>query len=206
MRIVNCLKSVLLVSAVTLVGLAQAQSSSEEYTYDALGRLVKAKTTGGQNNNETHSICFDKSGNRTEYSSTSDGSEAPCVEIGDDGGAAAAPEPEPSPTPTPSPSNSTPMTQNDLASGECLQSVTVNLTANDSDPDGNYPLSLTAISAGSGGSASAVVISPSSVSVTFGPAGDFTSFTYTVADSLGATATGQLSVTTATCEGGPPPG
>ncbi|MEM6411028.1 MAG: hypothetical protein AAF683_05790 [Pseudomonadota bacterium] len=44
-----------------------AQPSTETYTYDALGRLVKVVTTGGSNNTQTRSICYDKAGNRTEY-------------------------------------------------------------------------------------------------------------------------------------------
>ena len=80
----------------------------------------------------------------------------------------------------------------------------VNLTANDSDPEGNYPLALTAISAGSGGAATATIASESSVTVTFGPSGDSTNFTYTVADSLGVTSTGQLTAFTDSCGGGGP--
>jgi len=183
---------------------AQAQSSTETYTYDALGRLVVAKTGGGTNHNETHSICFDKSGNRTQYESTSDGTSAACVEIGANYGGEAEPE-APPPPPPPPPVNSPPATQSDLASGECSQTATVNLTANDTDAEGHYPLTLTAISPGSGGFASATIVSGSSASVTFGPASDITSFSYTVADSLGAAATGQLSATTSGCGGGPPP-
>lgn len=79
--------------------------------------------------------------------------------------------------------------------------MTVNLTANDSDPESNYPLALTAVSAGTGfGGAS--IVSNSSVSVDFGPSGDISVVTYTVADSLGATSTGQLTITTSSCGGG----
>lgn len=59
-----------------------AQSSTEHYTYDALGRLVVAKTVGGANNGEAHSICYDKSGNRTNYVATSNGVIASCVNLG----------------------------------------------------------------------------------------------------------------------------
>ena len=179
-----------------------AQSSTETYTYDSLGRLVVADTSGGQNDDEAHSICYDKSGNRKEYKSTSDGSTSSCVDEGTSAGSSgssSAPLPPSSPPP---PVNSSPLTTADFDSGDCLTNSTVNLTGNDTDPELNYPLALTAISLGNGGMATASVLSSSSVSVTLGPSGDLTTFTYTVADSLGATATGQLSVSTTSCGGG----
>jgi len=78
---------------------AQAQSSTETYSYDALGRLITVGSTGGQNNGETHSICYDPAGNRTEYKATSDTTKSPCV---NDGGSAGTPPPPPPPPPTPS--------------------------------------------------------------------------------------------------------
>ena len=126
---------------------ADAQPSTETYTYDALGRLVVAKTTSGSNNDETHSLCFDKSGNRTDYVATSDGSSAGCVETGS---GTSSPTPEPTPTPTPTPSTSPTITTVDYAGGQCFTSMTVNLTANDSDTEGNLPLSLVSILMDSG--------------------------------------------------------
>lgn len=72
-----------------------AQSSSETYTYDALGRLVVVETTGGQNDDEVHSICYDDAGNRTEYTSTSDGTASGCS-----GGGGVVPPPPPPPPPS----------------------------------------------------------------------------------------------------------
>ena len=55
--------------------ISYAQSSTETYTYDSLGRLVKVVTANGSNNGETDSICYDDAGNRTQYvSNTSAGS------------------------------------------------------------------------------------------------------------------------------------
>jgi hypothetical protein len=68
----------------------------------------------------------------------------------------------------------------------------VNLTANDSDPENNVPLSLVSIT-NTSGSAIATILNVSSVTVDVYDKGPST-FTYTVADSLGATSTGQLSV------------
>ncbi|MBX7494543.1 hypothetical protein K3172_01590 [Qipengyuania sp. 6B39] len=81
--------------------LANAQSSSEAYTYDALGRLIEVKTSGGVNNNETRSLCYDDAGNRTSYVSRSDGAASGCVNTGE---GSPIPTPTPTPTPTPAPS------------------------------------------------------------------------------------------------------
>lgn len=194
-------------AALAITGLAKAQSSTEHYTYDTLGRLVIASTTGGANNGETHSLCYDSADNRTTYSATSNGTVAPCVEDGAQTPAMVASstvEAESASSTqleadSSSPSSSSPATTADLVSGECALVATVNLTANDSDPDGNYPLSLSSISPGPEGSANATIVSPSSVSVTFGPSGDSTAFTYTVANSQGVTGSGQLNVTTSSC-------
>ena len=178
---------------------AGAQSSTETYTYDALGRLVVAKTTGGSNNDETHSLCFDKSGNRTDYVASSDGFAAGCV---DAGSGTSSPTPSPSPSPTPTPGNTPPKTVSDETSGACDTIKTVNLTANDTDAEGHYPLALVSISRVSGAQASASVVSASAVSVDFGPLAGTTNFSYQVQDSQGATSTGTLTSSTSggSCE------
>lgn len=61
---------------------AGAQQSAESYTYDALGRLIKVEVSGGQNDAEVHSLCYDAAGNRVEYKATSDGSQSSCVTDG----------------------------------------------------------------------------------------------------------------------------
>ncbi len=171
---------------------AYAQTSTEDYTYDALGRLITVVTTGGSNNAETQSICYDDAGNRTDYVANTSAGATTC------GGA------PPPPPPPPPPSNNPPTTVQDFASGACSTTLTVNLTANDSDPESNYPLVLTGITKNAG-AASASVVSSSSVSVTFGPIFDASNFTYTVEDSLGASSTGTLNLLTNSCGGGGPP-
>lgn len=185
-------------------GASFAQQSTENYRYDALGRLVAVDTTGGQNDQEVHSLCYDKSGNRVEFKATSDGTEADCVDQGEGSGSGGGGGDPPPPPPPPPPTNNPPITTNDSISGPCFATLTVDLTANDSDPENNYPLNLTAVSAGTG-FGSATIVSASSVSVDFGPSGDLSVVTYTVADSLGATSTGQLSIGTTTCGGGGEP-
>lgn len=68
------------------------------YTYDALGRLVAAQSTGSVNNSQVRSSCYDSAGNRTQYRSDNAGGFASCS------GGAPAPTPTPTPTPTPGPS------------------------------------------------------------------------------------------------------
>lgn len=75
--------------ALSCAVIVNAQSSTETYTYDALGRLIKVVTTGGQNSGETQSICYDKAGNRTAYASNTSAGATLCV------------PPTPTPTPTP---------------------------------------------------------------------------------------------------------
>jgi YD repeat-containing protein len=173
---------------------AAQQQSTEAYQYDALGRVISAKTGGGTNNDETHSICYDAAGNRVKYKTTTNGTAATCASQGTQGG---APTPSPSPSPSPTPSNSPPATAPDTANMACDAVATVNLTANDTDPESNYPLALTAINGG--GTASATIVSASSVSVDAGPVNGTSSFTYTVADSLGVSSTGTLTVNTTGC-------
>jgi hypothetical protein len=67
-----------------LAGGAFPASATETvtYTYDALGRLVKAQNSGTVNNNRVRSFCYDKAGNRIEFDSSSTGTPAACVTQG----------------------------------------------------------------------------------------------------------------------------
>ena len=169
-------------SIVVLSGTANAQSSTERYTYDDLGRLLMVETEGGQNDGESQALQYDDAGNRTSYQLSTGTTSQPS-------------------DPPPAGTNYPPDTTSDSTSGACLTSLTINLTANDTDPEDNYPLQLVSVSRNFGG-ATATVTSASSVRVTFGQAGDISQFTYRVQDSLGAQANGQLSVRSSTCSGG----
>jgi hypothetical protein len=80
----------------------------------------------------------------------------------------------------------------------CGDTITYNVVANDTDPDGNYPLSL--VSAAGSAGLTASVASSTSVQLTGITAGT-KSFTYVVKDSLNAQANGSGSVTvTAPCQ------
>ncbi|HEX9946355.1 MAG TPA: Ig-like domain-containing protein [Allosphingosinicella sp.] len=71
------------------------------------------------------------------------------------------------------------------------QEVTVNLTGNDTDPEGHYPLTVTAVD--SSPYASVWIASASSVTFEGHTPGGHT-LTYTVEDSLGASSVGQISL------------
>lgn len=166
---------------------ASAQSSTETYTYDALGRLVRVVATGGPNDGETQSICYDPAGNRTEYASNSSAGGVGCSTPG----TTPIPSPTPTPSPTPAPSpNQPPQANVDSMSIVQCGSGSVNVLSNDTDPESHYPLALVSIGEGSKGFAS---ISGSSfiAYVSTGGVGTDT-IAYVVRDSLGATSTGLL--------------
>ena len=189
-------------SAVGLVlpAAVSAQSSTESYSYDVLGRLVEAETLGGQNNNENQSLCYDKAGNRTNFRAASDGSSSSCTAIGTP---VPTPAPTPPPAPPPPPPGGTIATQNDYVSGICYFTLTVNVTANDTDSGGHYPLVLESVSRLSGG-ASATIVSASSLSIDFGLSAGTTYFEYTVRNSQNAVATGTVAAATVSCSGTQP--
>lgn len=63
-------KMSLTLCAVICTGAASAQSSTETYTYDALGRLTKVEVSGGQNNGDQRDLTYDPAGNRTAHVSS----------------------------------------------------------------------------------------------------------------------------------------
>jgi hypothetical protein len=83
----------------------------------------------------------------------------------------------------------------DTASVAKCGTVTKNVTANDTDPEGNYPLVLQSVTSVKG---TATVISGSTVSFTNNGQTGQAALTYTVADSLGATSAGSLTITIST--------
>ncbi|MFA5966734.1 MAG: Ig-like domain-containing protein [Sphingomonas sp.] len=177
----------LLVSASALGVLAGWRAAAQEttsYSYDALGRLVTTVRSGGPNNGVAMATCFDPAGNRTNYAVNTNGV-ASC--------STPTPSPTPTPTPTPTSSNQPPIAVADSVSIPCWTTGTANLTANDSDPENNVPLALQSITRTSG-TATATVSSASTVSINANDKGA-SIFSYSVADSLGAISTGQLTVT-----------
>src|SRR5688572_7146430 len=98
-------------------------TETQKYSYDALGRLVSVKTEGSVNNGQAESLCYDAAGNRTTYKSDNAGALATC-----------ATTPAPTPTPTPTPGNSPPVAVANSIAVMCNSVVSVNVTANDTDP------------------------------------------------------------------------
>ena len=90
-------------------------------------------------------------------------------------------------------SNQPPTTQLDNASMDVCRNVFVNVVANDTDAEGNVPITLIGVSH-TGGLGNASVSSATTVRFqSFGATG-VAGVSYTVRDSLGATSTGQLEV------------
>jgi hypothetical protein len=96
--------------------------------------------------------------------------------------------------------NQPPVANPDSASTTACGTVTVNVVANDTDPDGNYPLHIAAIGYTSRGT----VDSYTTTSITFTAATSSGTgeVVYTVADSLGATSDGDLliNISGGTCQ------
>ena len=178
-------------TAVSIASMSNAQSSTETYSYDALGRLVKVVTSGGQNNLDTQSYCYDDAGNRTEVVANTSNGTTICT-----GGS-----PPPSPPPPPPSGNSPPVAVDDSATGACSTNISIQVTNNDSDPDGNVPLSATNVVRTSG-QATVNSWSGGSVSISLPAQISLSTFTYTVTDTLGATDTAVLTAAVSACDGG----
>jgi hypothetical protein len=91
--------------------------------------------------------------------------------------------------------NQPPVPGADATSFSCnLGSTTINLVSNDTDPENNVPLALVSIdSMDASGNLSATTISSTTASIAGNVPGSY-SLSYIVADSLGATATGYVTV------------
>lgn len=159
-------------------------TETQKYSYDPLGRLVSVKIEGTVNNGAAQSVCYDTAGNRTTYKSDAAGALAAC-----------ATTPSPTPTPTPTPGNSPPVAVANSIAVMCNSVNTVNVTANDTDPEGNYPLTVTNVTITSG-NAQVYVASASSIEVWGAPLPGPSTATYTVKDSLNASSTGNLTIQT----------
>ncbi|MFZ4747837.1 MAG: Ig-like domain-containing protein [Sphingomonas sp.] len=152
------------------------------YTYDAKGRLIQVARTGTVNNSVTSQYAYDKADNRASVSTS-----------GSPNGTPSPPPSPPPPPPPPPPSNRPPVANPDSGGtmGKCLIK-TVNVTANDTDPDGD---ALTVISATATGDMIASVASASSVQIESGQTAGAKSISYTISDGRGGTASSTISIT-----------
>lgn len=178
---------------------ALAQSETKTLQYDPLGRLTSAEVSGGLGNGDTRKLCYDSMGNRVSFRVRNDGSLPSCSAPTPT--PTPTPTPAPTPTPTPTPSNSPPVTQDDTIGGQCSQVRLVNVTTNDSDPEGHYPLTVISVVQTSGLGA-VLSFSGGIVEVVMGDPYDTSTYIYTVQDSLGASSTGTLTTSTGSCGGG----
>lgn len=99
----------------------------------------------------------------------------------------------PEPVSSSGPANQPPVANSDSASVPSCASASIDVVANDTDPENNVPLVLVSVGSGSRGSAS--VESSTSIFYSAPTTAGSDEFTYTVQDALGATSTGTVSVT-----------
>ena len=161
----------LALAAVALAAGAAAANETVTYRYDALGRLVAVQHSGTANNGRANSLCYDPAGNRSVYRSSAAGALADC---------AMAPAP---------PTNQPPVAAPDFLTAPKCQQRTMNVIANDSDPEGDDPLVLVAVTA------DWASVQNNVVTMTTPDANGSYTIAYTVANSLGASAQGTLTVT-----------
>jgi len=93
------------------------------------------------------------------------------------------------------PANQPPVPVTDGATVKVCESIIKNVVANDTDPEGNYPLSLVSVTVLDTAKGSAFVSGTTNVYFTAYGATGSARVDYVVKDSLGATATGRLNVT-----------
>ncbi|WP_207791621.1 Ig-like domain-containing protein [Sandaracinobacteroides saxicola] len=156
-------------SSLILFAIAAHAGETTTFTYDALGRLVSTSSSGTVNNGLSNTIAYDPAGNRSSYGTS---------------GAPGGTQPPPPP-----PANQPPVANPDsITSPKCVTRF-VNVVANDTDPEGNYPLGLVSVNQPRAWVESGTTVGMFTPDVNGGYA-----ITYTVADSLGATSTGTLSV------------
>lgn len=145
------------------------------HQYDALGRLTQSTKSGGPATGTQTTTAYDPAGNRSNQTVTGAGSGTP------------------PPPPPPPPANNPPVANADNGgSMQTCSSKMVTVTTNDTDPDGDYPLSV--VSASGNGDATASVASSTSVLIESGQTAGAQSISYTISDSRGATASGNISI------------
>ena len=183
------MKQILAASCATLAIIAATSGYANEniaYKYDAKGRLIEVRRTGTVNNNVVTAYSMDKADNRQTVVTTGSPNTGP-----------SAPAPPPPPPP---PSNSPPVpgavaTQNII---RCT-ARSVNVTSGATDPENNLPIAVTAANASSGRGLATVVANAVNYEAFVNTGTDIV--TYTLRDSLGATANGtfNVNITAGTC-------
>lgn len=161
-------RALILGSVVALAGVASAQETTT-YEYDAQGRLTKSSKSGGPSSGTEKCISYDEAGNRTNHTVDSAG----CSSAGGS-------------------VNNPPNAVNNSATAPYLYATTyLNVTANDSDPDGD---SLTVIAVTNAFHAAVSIHSNSTIKlISLAPGTGYA--TYTVSDGNGGTDTATVTYT-----------
>ncbi len=170
--------SIAILAAAVAVTASSAQTIT--YQYDELGRLKASSQSGGAKNGTSTSIQYDPASNRSNYSVSGSGTTG-----GDGGGGGGT-------------TNTAPVANSDSISLLEWETAIVNVVANDSDADGDYPLTIQSISDPSG---AAYIACPSEAGWSGASAGTY-AVSYTIKDNRGATASGTLSVSVSFDGGG----
>lgn len=191
----------MLLSVLISIPSAIEAQETTSYRYDALGRLIEARVSGGVRDGLMASVSLDPSGNRLRFSvSGADGSgTVPPTPPPPTPPPPTPPPPTPPPPTPPPPINSPPITGDDALSVPKCGYGEVNVIANDTDPEGHLPLAL--VDAASANPVSSkgtpIIVSESTIGFEASPLGLTGGDTvmYRVRDSLGAIASGMLIVT-----------
>ena len=162
-----------------------AATETVVYAYDALGRLTGSATTGTVNGGVQTSTSFDPAGNRAGYSVSG---------VGGVGTPPPPPSPPPPSPPPPPPTNQPPVAVADASLSVICNSQGVrNVLINDTDPEGDLPLSF----AITGGTGESFVLKEGAQSIRFyapETRGANYSVAYTVTDSRGASTNASLTL------------
>jgi YD repeat-containing protein len=165
----NFLLSVSVIALMVPLGVSATETVT--YSYDAQGRLVQSVISGTINNGQSSSTSFDAANNRTNYSVSVNGG-----------------------TPPSPASNQPPVSVADATlSVVCNANGVRNVLGNDTDPDGDLPLSMTL----TGGSGINYVAQEGVQSIRFyaSPTRNTAySVSYTITDARGATSSASLSL------------
>ena len=174
---------------------AVAQSQTETYSYDVHGRLTATEVTGGAHDNDARSTCYDELGNRRTFRVSVDGSVLSCPAPSTQ----APPDPVSSnptaPSDPPAVGNSVPQPTTDNLSSSCYALRSIDIIANDIDPDGDA-LTLLSVTEDITGTGAYVDVINGVAQVSFGSRSGTDRWRYDVADIHGATATGFIYITT----------
>jgi|GEM_PF-803219 len=210
MHVVNRAAGLLLATSTLAVAAPGLAGETTSYGYDALGRLVATRSSGGVNDGASAQIGYDPAGNRASYVVTPAGatpsplppvpppaSPPPASPPPPTAPTPASPPPPTAPSPPPAstpppPGNQAPVTAADSATiWKCAGAVLLYPLANDYDPEGG---ALTLGGASYSGPLGSVSALRSLTFTTNGTTGTAV-ISYVARDPLGATASGTLTLT-----------